>query len=1243
MSNWHLQQLKFVFGIGGFMSFYGGLSLAIYFLGEYGGIDVPYRITLIAVLLLTMPIALVIGYFATRKKGEKPEAETPATVAAQTETAGQTGQGTASAAAPSGNFDEDLNKSADEVVKFLKSSNLGTMGDALYSLPWYLVTGATKSGKTSLVLGSDLNFQNLPSQRQSEQKLIRPTRQIDWRVTSDAVFLDTPGRLQNGSGDGDEWATLLETVKKHRSNRPLDGLILTVNTEKILHSDESEIEELAKTIRTRLDDATKRLKIRFPVYLVFTHADAIEGFRDSFSASKKEGENLVWGATIPLEKSDNAQALFDSEYEVLQDSIMKRRLIRLSAPFSPVRQLRIFNFPLHFGSARRKLGTFVTTLFRPNPFSESPFLRGFYFTAVPVNRNRRSQKGTPVGTPQTVGETFFTKRFFRDVILRDKDLVKTFQDQRQKPPILGWFLTFLSAFIILVLLGFSGYSLYRNHKFVEDATNKGQAVLANVSIGDDRNPLEKPAEEKIQNELDAIENLRKILVVMDDYERNGAPIYMRFGLYSGNRIFRERLLNIYYSAIQRRFRQPTIRRLETELQKFATSQTKADPTNLTPEQEEILGKNYSLLEAYLMLSEEHKERAVPAILADSLKEYWISEAKLPSGNEQLAENQLNFYFKQIKRENEYENDRSAFPRITPNSTLVKNTRAKLENYPAYLRYLRRIITGVSKRAAPVTVETLLDARGQGVLSGGHEIPGAFTIEGYRDCPANIENVAERCVKDAIANAAQELKKEDWVMGRTDSEAQAKNEEITKLQDRYFNLYIDNWRELIRKTKVIEFKKLEDMNKALQAFSDTESPMKILLMGIGRNTKFSSKPPEKGWFDLSWISDLWGSSGPTDAQETNIPVERQFSALFKLLGTDKEIPDAEAKALIDETYGRAMETLNQTFGKISQSDKEAISKEIEQKDAESDAYNALDRSEKQIDSMVKGFKTNAEKDIANLLKEPIAQIRNYFGEDALSQLKRDWAQRILPKAQAIEKGYPFTDDGEADLTELSKFLNPANGELSMFYKNRLADFFEEKNEQLVVKESSKYKFSPEFVQYLNNAFRLRDALYGKTNETPNFKYDFRLMKVENAIIEVTLDGQKVTSEATGSSTLGFPAAQGASTGVLMRFASTADTSSTSGGTLPATSSANSSDSSVTSPTTPNYQQDSGEDSKTFQGTWGLFKFVDAGSKEKIGDEYALKYTLRGTTVKATIKPQGGDLFNRSIFTLVKAPQTIIAGQ
>ncbi len=201
-------------------------------------------------------------------------------------------------AAPAGNYD-DISKSAEEVVQFLKTSNLGEAGkDAVYSLPWYLVAGVPRSGKSSLVLGSNLNFQTLPSQRQSEQKFVRSTQSIDWRVTSDAVFVDTAGRYQTDGAetlDADEWAGLIETIKKYRKARPLDGFLLVANAEKILQSDDTEIEQMAKVLRTRLDDAMARTKTRFPVYLVFTNADSIEGFSDSFSSFQRRRKKFGLG------------------------------------------------------------------------------------------------------------------------------------------------------------------------------------------------------------------------------------------------------------------------------------------------------------------------------------------------------------------------------------------------------------------------------------------------------------------------------------------------------------------------------------------------------------------------------------------------------------------------------------------------------------------------------------------------------------------------------------------------------------------------------------------------------------------------------------------------------------------------------------------------------------------------------------------------------------------------------------
>jgi type VI secretion system protein ImpL len=91
--------------------------------------------------------------------------------------------------------------------------------EAIYKLPWFLIAGPPKSGKTSILLSSGLDYQALPSQRHSDSNLILPTRDCTWRVTDSTVNIDTAGRYQTEGPDADEWSALIETVKKYRKNR----------------------------------------------------------------------------------------------------------------------------------------------------------------------------------------------------------------------------------------------------------------------------------------------------------------------------------------------------------------------------------------------------------------------------------------------------------------------------------------------------------------------------------------------------------------------------------------------------------------------------------------------------------------------------------------------------------------------------------------------------------------------------------------------------------------------------------------------------------------------------------------------------------------------------------------------------------------------------------------------------------------------------------------------------------------
>src|SRR5262249_32386802 len=172
----------------------------------------------------------------------------------------------------------------------------------------------------------------------------------------DALLIDTAGRYQTEGANRDEWLGLVETLRKYRKRRPLDGMVVTISAGNLLAMQTAaEVRQQAQVLRARLNELMSGTGVQFPVYLVFTHADAIPGFTDFFSTLGPEERSKVWGATIPLVQKERAHALFDTEFDYLFDSLMYRRLLRLGATARPREQLGVYDFPLHFNAARQKL------------------------------------------------------------------------------------------------------------------------------------------------------------------------------------------------------------------------------------------------------------------------------------------------------------------------------------------------------------------------------------------------------------------------------------------------------------------------------------------------------------------------------------------------------------------------------------------------------------------------------------------------------------------------------------------------------------------------------------------------------------------------------------------------------------------------------------------------------------------------------------------------------------------------
>src|SRR5262245_52132896 len=633
-------QLKSYLGLSALVSLYGIASLAVLYLGPSIGLGLTEQIVIIVLILLTWPFAILISHFARKRRERRNTAESGR--AGSTPTRG----GPIRESGPVGNY-EELSRSTEETVRWLRGTRIGTgkSGDAIYRLPWFVVAGPPESGKTSLLLSAGLDFHSLPGQRRADQDIIRPTHNLEFRVTDSAVLLDTSGRYQTEGEDAAEWSALIETIKKYRKARPVDGLVIVVSAARVLGSSESEIEQEAKVLRARLDEAASRAQTRFPVYLVFSNMDVIQGFDEFFGQFERPDRAQVWGATIPLEQCETAHTLFDVEFDYLYDALMQQRLLRLSEPAEPAEQLQIFDFPLLFAQARRRLGLFTSALFRPNPFSQNPMLRGFYFNSAAANgKLGRTEASAAIetvagdGTREEVKvaeQGYFGTHLLGDVLVRDRDLAASFQKGRQHPRRVRNVLLGVAA----ALGGFFTIGMFVSFAFnkvmIAEAKNLGSNVLDIAQRDNGRDPSKKGSAES-RTELEAVDSLRQLLSKLDDYDQHSPPLYLRFGLYSGNAI-NERLREVYFDSINQRFFKNAAGSIERELQSLANAGAQATTGGqatgvpaggnaTTPGSSgtigDDLGRYYDLLKTYLMLSSE-SDKAEWAFLDKQLADYWM--------------------------------------------------------------------------------------------------------------------------------------------------------------------------------------------------------------------------------------------------------------------------------------------------------------------------------------------------------------------------------------------------------------------------------------------------------------------------------------------------------------------------------------------------------------------------------------------------------------------------------------------
>ncbi len=211
----------------------------------------------------------------------------------------------------------------------LKKSSGGTY---LYDLPWYVIIGPPGAGKTTALTNSGIEFP-LAGAGDGVVEGFGGTRYCDWWFAEDAILIDTAGRYTTQDSDqvADKasWTSFLDLLKRSRPKQPINGVILAFSVEDMMVAGEGAIAAHAETVRKRLAEVHETLKIDFPVYVLFTKADLISGFREYFSSFSMARRKGVWGVTFQTRDRkalmhEAVPAEFDKLVARLSDEVIDR-------------------------------------------------------------------------------------------------------------------------------------------------------------------------------------------------------------------------------------------------------------------------------------------------------------------------------------------------------------------------------------------------------------------------------------------------------------------------------------------------------------------------------------------------------------------------------------------------------------------------------------------------------------------------------------------------------------------------------------------------------------------------------------------------------------------------------------------------------------------------------------------------------------------------------------------------------
>lgn len=973
----------------------------------------------------------------------------------------------------------------------------------LYQLPWYVIIGAPGAGKTTALANSGLHFPLAERFGKTALRGIGGTRNCDWWFTNEAVMLDTAGRYttqeSQSESDADEWQSFVGLLKKYRARQPINGVIVTVSAADLLGESAETRTAQAVALRKRLVELHNQLGIHFPVYVMVTKTDLLNGFMAYFNSFDKAQRDQIWGMTFPYAQTRqadfNLSRAFEQQYALLQQRLDAGLPDTLLMENDARQRAESYLFPQEFAALQPLLAQYLDTVFSTSNFETRFTPRGIYFTSgtqegLPFDRvmgelNRYLQLPTaaagnnaqpawnavsheaPIPAPK--GQSFFLKEMLENVIFQEAGLAGSNRWWIYRNRLLHW-AGYIALGLVLLVLGVLWFTSYGNNKAY--LAEVGAKVPAVERQGQGLTQLGASDMFALLPFLNSVLHLPE----SQNFSLQDPPLTYRMGLYRGDQI----------SAASNALYQKTLQEL---LLPQVAQQIAATLRNDSHSDADF---SYEALKAYQMLY-------LPKQYDGQFLRAWVMlnlQRTLPQGSTQKQLQQLEWHLSQL-----LDNQIQSSP-YAKDDALVAQAQAAINRAPLSQRVYGRLKRLLLKQTEikPVSVVDLAGPQaelafsrksGQPLTDG---VPGLFTPQGYwKAFDSNIDQVTDT------------LRQEDvWVLNTQTPEQ--KSADLTKtVRQLYMQDFTNSWDALLDDLQLANISSLEQRISSARLLSGTPSPLRNLLVNIAKNVTLRDESSNNA-------AQATAKAGQQLNQNANHTLETLFSN--RPANADGDV-SAQPEQVVMAHFAPLL-ALAQGQGDSSKAIPfDSVLKQVDE------LYSYLTAVQGAANS---GMSAPPGDVIPRLQAEsgrlpvPFKQMLLQLAIGASSDTQRKEMENVKKRIsfevgsfcqQAIAGRYPLTARARQEVTpdDLARMFAPNSGLMDSFFRENL--------QGKVDTTRANWRFTPGvdgktlpggegILRSFQQAQRIRDAFFANGTATPSFRVTVRPVRMDNDILNMTLD-------------------------------------------------------------------------------------------------------------------------------------------